>query len=110
MIIESKWERNKRLKNQKRSNIAAMIIAVVLVLVLGAAIWNGKRTLTVKNAEYETQKTQLEEQIKEQEKRRSELEEYGKYVQTKKFYEETAKNKFGLIYPDEILVRPKQKE
>ena len=24
----------------------------------------------------------------------------------KKFYEETAKNKFGLIYPDEILVKP----
>ena len=51
MIIESKWERNKRLKNQKRSNIAAMIIAVVLVAVLGAAVWSGKKSLSAKNAE-----------------------------------------------------------
>lgn len=108
MVIESKWERNKRIKNQKRSNIAAMIIAIVLVAVLGVAVWSGKRSLSAKNAEYEAQKTQLEEQIQEQESRKDDLEEYGKYVQTKKFYEETAKNKFGLIYPDEILVKPKE--
>lgn len=107
MIIESKWERNKRLKNQKRSNIAALIIAVILVALLGVTVWSGKRSLMAKNIEYETQKEQLENQIKEQEQRREELEEYGKYVQTKKFYEDTAKNKFGLIYPDEILVKPK---
>ena len=38
--------------------------------------------------------------------RQKELEEYKKYVKTKKFVEEVAKNKFGLLYPDEILIKP----
>ena len=33
------------------------------------------------------------------------FEEYKKYVKTKKFVEEIAKNKFGLLYPDEIIFR-----
>lgn len=108
MVIESKWERQKRIKSQKRANRAAVIIALVLVAVLGTAVWSGKRSLAAKNEEYEVQKTQLEQKIEEQESRKDELEEYGKYVQTKKFYEETAKNKFGLIYPDEILIKPSE--
>ena len=35
MVIESKWERNKRVKKQKRSNVIVLSIAIVLVLVLG---------------------------------------------------------------------------
>ena len=42
----------------------------------------------------------------EQQQRQKELEEYKKYVKTKKFVEEVAKNKFGLLYPDEILIKP----
>ena len=45
-------------------------------------------------------------QINEQQQRQKELEEYKKYVKTKKFVEEVAKNKFGLLYPDEILIKP----
>ena len=106
MVIESKWERNKRVKKQKRSNVIVLSIAIVLVLVLGIAVWSGKRSMAAKNAEYEAQKARLEQQLEEQQKRKEELEDYSKYVQTKKFYEETAKNKFGLIYPDKILVKP----
>ena len=42
----------------------------------------------------------------EQQQRQKELEEYKKYVKTEKFVEEVAKNKFGLLYPDEILIKP----
>ena len=37
-----------------------------------------------------------------------ELNEYNKYIQTKKFVEEVAKDKFGLVYPDEIIFRGKK--
>ena len=40
--------------------------------------------------------------------RTEELNEYKKYVQTKKFAEEIAKDKFGLIYPDEIIFKGKK--
>ena len=106
MQFESRWEKQQRLKRQKRSGIAGLITVVVLVVLLGVAMWNGKQTLVKKNNEYESQKTQLEQQIKEQQERKSELEEYEKYVQTKKFVEEMAKDKFGLLYPDEILIKP----
>ena len=109
MVIESKWERNKRVKKQKRSNVIVLSIAIVLVLVLGIAVWSGKRSMAAKNAEYEAQKARLEQQLEEQQKRKEELEDYSKYVQTKKFYEETAKNKFGLIYPDELVFKPNNK-
>ena len=48
----------------------------------------------------------LESQINEQKERSDDIEEYKKYIQTKKFAEDIAKNKFGLIYPDEIVIKP----
>lgn len=65
-----------------------------------------KRTLEKKNRIYEEQSESLTQQINEQQQRQKELEEYKKYVKTKKFVEEVAKNKFGLLYPDEILIKP----
>ena len=48
---------------------------------------------------------QLSEQIAAEEERSSEIEEYRKYTQTKKFAEEYAKEKLGLVYKDEILFK-----
>ena len=59
-----------------------------------------------KDAGKEKQSESLTQQINEQQQRQKELEEYKKYVKTKKFVEEVAKNKFGLLYPDEILIKP----
>ena len=106
MQFESRWEKQQRLKRQKRSSVAGMITAVILVLLLGVAMWNGKRTLEKKNRIYEEQSESLTQQINEQQQRQKELEEYKKYVKTKKFVEEVAKTKFGLLYPDEILIKP----
>ena len=49
MQFESRWEKQQRLKRQKRSGIAGLITAVVLVVLLGVAMWNGKQTLVKKN-------------------------------------------------------------
>lgn len=42
--------------------------------------------------------------------RARELEEYRVYVQTKQYIEEIAKQKLGLVNPDEILLKPAPKE
>ena len=39
MQFESRWEKQQRLKRQKRSSVAGMITAVILVLLLGVAMW-----------------------------------------------------------------------
>lgn len=36
------------------------------------------------------------------------MEEYKVYVKTKQFAEEVAKEKLGLVNPDEILLKPNQ--
>lgn len=109
MKLESRRERAERLKRQRRSALAGMAIAIVVVVALGIVLWRGKTGLVAKNADYETQITELQSQIDDENKRSDELSEYEKYVKTKKFVEEIAKNKFGLIYPDELIFKPNNK-
>ena len=98
MRFETKREREQRRKRQKRSAILGMVFAMLVVVGLGVLLWNGKKNIEAKNVEYEKQIKELQE----------ELNEYKKYVQTKKFAEEIAKDKFGLIYPDEIIFKGKK--
>ena len=44
----------------------------------------------------------------EEEKRTGELQEYKIYVKTKQYAEEVAKERLGLVNPDEILLKPTQ--
>jgi len=110
MKLESRRERELRLKRQRRSGMLGMILAFGLVLVVAVSLLISTKALKEKNEEYEVQKAKLEQQLTEQEERKSELEEYKKYVQTKKFVEEVAKDKFGLLYPDEIVFKPENKQ
>ena len=103
MKLESRRERAERLKKQRRSTLAGMIIAIIVVVALGVVLWRGKAGLE------EAQITELQSQIDDENKRSDELSEYEKYVKTKKFVEEIAKNKFGLIYPDELVFKPNNK-
>ena len=109
MKLESRRERAERLKKQRRSTLAGMIIAIIVVVALGVVLWRGKAGLEEKNADYQAQITELQSQIDDENKRSDELSEYEKYVKTKKFGEEIAKNKFGLIYPDELVFKPNNK-
>lgn len=106
MKFETKRARAERLKKQKKSTIAGMTLAVLVIFVLAFVLWRSKADLAKKNAVYEAQIAELQTQIKQEEQRGEDLSDYQKYVQTKKYMEEIAKNKFGLIYPDEIVFKP----
>ena len=47
-------------------------------------------------------------QIEEEEKRTQEIEELKKYMETKMFVEEIAKERLGLVYEDEILFKAEE--
>ena len=53
MKLESRRERAERLKRQRRSALAGMAIAIVVVVALGIVLWRGKTGLVAKNADYE---------------------------------------------------------
>ena len=48
------------------------------------------------------------QQVEAEEERARELEEYKIYVTTKQYAEEAAKEKLGLVNPDEILLKPSE--
>lgn len=68
------------------------------------------RLLKDKELEYQIREENLTAQRDKELERSKELEEYRIYVQTKQYIEEVAKQKLGLVNPDEILLKPKKKE
>ena len=64
--------------------------------------------LQQKNQQYQKQEEELLAQIDAEEKRTKEIEDLDKYMQTKKYVEEVAKERLGLVYKDEILFKAKE--
>ncbi|WP_092449461.1 septum formation initiator family protein [[Clostridium] fimetarium] len=82
-----------------------MFSAIAVVFLLSIVIWNGKQTLVEKESVYVAKGQELSQKIEEQEARSISLEEYKKYIKTKKYVEEVAK-RYNLIYPDELVFKP----
>lgn len=100
---------NTRRKRKDRSGnrgalIAVTAVVVCLALVLGARM----RTLKKKQEEYMQREQELIAQVAAEEDRAQTLEEYRVYVQTKQYIEKVAKEKLGLVNPDEILLKPNE--
>ena len=88
----------KQLQNRFSVFLVSLVVLVLLVVV-------GIRSygLTQKRDELLTKKQENAVLIEKEEQRALEIEEYGKYTQTLKYYEEMAKKKLGLVYEDEII-------
>jgi cell division protein DivIC len=65
----------------------------------------GKHNISKRQAEYDKREARLLEQIEEENKRAEEITEYEKYTKTKKYAEEVAKEKLGLVKEDEIIFK-----
>lgn len=76
--------------------VVLMMICFVTVAGLGLRIQNKNRQERI---------AELETKIAAEQERAEEIEEYRKYVQTKKYAEEVAKEKLGLVYEDEIIFK-----
>ena len=96
-------ERRKVGKQLKFSAFVALFVAASLAVLLGI---KGNQ-LRQQSETYEVTKTKLEAEILKQEKEKQEIEELQKYVQTKKYVEEVAREKLGLMYPGEIIIKSK---
>lgn len=87
------------------------IIGITVVVISLAVVVNVKSTSMEKKVmEYQAREESLMRQVENEQKRAAELEERRVYVQTKQYIEEVAKQKLGLVKPDEILLKPKPKD
>lgn len=94
--------KQKRKKNSKGGIIAISLVVMMLFTVMAFK----SMELRKKNEAYIEREKNLMEQIAAQEQRKLELAEYEKYVQTKKYVEEVAREKLGLVYENEIIFKP----
>ena len=102
---------NTRRKKRDRWGNRMAIVGITVVVASLAVVVNLKSTsMRKKELEYQIREEALEKQKTEEENRARELEEYRVYVQTKQDIEEIAKQKLGLVNPDEILLKPAPKE
>lgn len=87
---------------QNRFGLFLTVLAVCLLVV--AVSVNGYR-LRKKEAAYQAREAELLRQIEAEEARAEEIEAFKKYTQTKKYVEEIAKDKLGLVYEGEIIFK-----
>lgn len=94
---------------KQRQNRFGMFLAFLVVVMLMVVVFVKSIELREKKAYYEQKEQALMEQIAEEEERALEIEEYEKYTQTKKYIEDVAKEKLGLVYEGEIVFKDENK-
>ncbi len=97
----------KRKRRRKKESKVGILAISFMVLCLFAVIAYKGEELKIKNEAYIAKEAALMAQIQEEGKRTEELKERSKYVKTKKYIEEVAREKLGLIYEDEIIFKAK---
>lgn len=98
--------KSRRKKKNRWGNRMAIIGITFVVLSLAVIVNIKEAALKDKNLQYQRRLESLKAQVEKEEERSKELEEYRIYVKTKQYIEEVAKQKLGLVKPDEILLKP----
>ena len=88
---------------KKRQNKFGMFLVTTVVAMMLIVVAIKSLELRQKLVAYQEQL--LMEQIEQEKVREKEIEEYEKYTQTKKYIEEVAKDKLGLVHDNEIIFR-----
>lgn len=88
---------------KKRQNRFGMFLVSIVVLMLLIVVTFSSVELMAKKELYHQKEVALEEQIKAEQERAREIEEFETYTHTKKYVEEVARDKLGLVYEGEIL-------
>lgn len=100
LIRKRKTPEFRRVRNENRLGMtAAMFAIVIMTFVVGV----NSVSLKEKEAKYAAREEELMRQITLEEQRAEELVDFETYTKTKKFVEEVAKDKLGLVYEHEII-------
>ena len=90
---------------KKRQNRMGMLLVTTVVLMMMLVVTVKSVELRERRSTYMAREEALLQEIEAEQARTEEIEEYGKYTQTKKFVEEVAKEKLGLVYEGEIIFK-----
>lgn len=93
---------------RKRKRRTGLILTALMVFSICGIVTYKQQGLDMVEAKADQKIVELNDKIKEEKKRAEDIEEKKAYVQTKKFIEEMAREKFGLVYKDEIIFKSEE--
>ncbi|RDU24489.1 septum formation initiator family protein [Anaerosacchariphilus polymeriproducens] len=97
--------RNRKYKRRRSSNRFGMLSITVVVLLLLFVITVKSIKLHQQNKDYSAKEEYLLAKIDEESDRKKDLKEQEEYSKTKKYIEDIAKSKLGLVYENEIIFK-----
>lgn len=96
-------KRNIRARRRILEHRLSILLIVCVIVVLGLTLSVASISLHKKNKAYKAQEVELERQLEEERLRAEEIDELEEYVGTDEYIEDVAKDKLGLVHPNEIL-------
>lgn len=103
-----KAAKNRALRREKkrRKNSVYLLLVIALFLLVGMGYYI--RNLEEKAASYAAREAELSSEIASEQQRTEDLKEQSKLRQTLRYIEMIAREKLGLVFPDETIVKPKE--
>ncbi len=96
-------KKRKKSKGFKLSSLTILVImTIMVVIVLGIQIHKTNE----ENKAHEAKKQELYYKIQEENIRKEGIDALGESIMSKSFIEKTAREKFNLCYPGEIIFKP----
>ena len=107
MIVTQAGRRRRKpaFRRRKNENILGMSMAFLAIIMIIAVVGINSISLRQKQAKYIAREQELQQQIDAENARTEELKELETYTKTKKYAEEVAKDKLGLVYDNEIIFK-----
>ncbi len=95
----------KRRRRKRKNKSTGLGIIIFIVFSICSLVMIKKHSLNQEHVVAYSRMEELEEEIRQQEEISQDLEERETYMQTRKFIEDMARDKFGLVYEDEYMFK-----
>lgn len=105
MAGKAKRRKTPKFRRARNENRLGMTVAAAAILIMTCVVGYHSFSLREKEARYAAREQELRTLIEQEEARTKELEEFETYTKTKKYAEEVAKDKLGLVYGNEIIFK-----
>ena len=104
-MAQRRTRRKKAAYRKKVQNRFSMFLVMLALLMILVAVYVSSVRLQGRLDDLQAQSAALQAQIDTEKERAEEIELLRKRSQTKEYYEEIAKEKLGLVNPDEIVFK-----
>lgn len=105
MPLGAKRRTKPKFRRRKNETKLGMSIACLAIFMMVMVVSVNSHSLKQKQEKYMLREQELQHQIDLENKRTEELKELETYTKTKKYVEEVAKDKLGLVYENEIIFK-----